>query len=77
MPIVPSQKWALASLVAPELGRAPQTRQQPVDHPERHKAVPAERPGVDVPDDPVGVVRQGVDGLLTDSIGPFEGGHPM
>ena len=52
----------LRELLAVEL-RLEEARQQPVDHAERHEAVPAERAGVHVRDDPVGVVRERVDAL--------------
>ena len=51
-----------ASALRVEL-RAVEARDHPVEHPGRHEAVPAERAGVDVADDPVGVVREAVDAL--------------
>ena len=43
--------------------RAPEARDEPVEHARGHEAVPAEGAGMHVPDDPVGVVAERVDGL--------------
>ena len=56
--------------------RLEDARQEPVDHPEREKPVPAERARVDVRDDPVAIVRQRVHALHREHR-PFEGRHPV
>ena len=54
----------------------PESRDEPVEHARGHEAVPSEGPGVDVTDDPVGVVAEGVDGLDREQRA-FEGRHAV
>ncbi len=54
----------------------PEARGEPVEHAGRHEAVPAKRPGVHMGDDPVGVVREGIDGLDGEQRA-FERGHAV
>ena len=54
----------------------PEAREQPVDQTGGHEAVPAQGAGMDVSDDPVGVMREGIDRLDGEERA-LEGGHAV